>query len=241
MSNISLFFNCNKISVNLKDGQNQTVGPAIICSWPKVNDCERGIYICTNSQWHQVDSCAKKSLNAKKLAILIESPHKNEFDAIFNPLLPLNGSGCKRFSAKILNKLASWFNGKNVSCVEVLLINPVQYQASLYHFLNDKISYNLSGYNGNYSKIGHDMRNQVWEFLFETCDLKEDFLNRIRKYAPDYIVNCCTGDIRNSYKKFTNKPKKPRKPSVNNLKSYICTSLYQLGIYYMEDKHPSSW
>ena len=219
---------------------------ASIDLWPRVFDQTRGYYnISPNA------SCViPQSSSYKRMAIIVESPHKDEFDSNFNPLAPLNGFSGQRFASQILTKLNFWFS---TNCnfqyskflpfdLEIKIFNPIQYQASLYHFLNGKITYNNFG-NFMYNSIDSDLRDKVWRCLFHNCGLKTDFINRISSYKPDFIINCCTGS--SSYTRF-NMPLR-RYRSVLKLKSNVRSELLNCGIIqtnsqiYLEDTHPLAW
>ena len=225
--------------------QNQTI-IANIFNWPKVSDQIRGYFERVNGNlWQPVPKPISEK-NIKRLALIIESPHKDEFDNIFNPLCPLSGKSGKKYADFICDK---WFNIPNnddIDIIEIKIFNPVQYQTSLYHFLNGKIEYNNYG-NYNYKKLDKNLRNQVWKFLFINCNLLNDFTIRINNYNPDYIVNCCTGTTNNSLSKFKNSNKKTRyyKKS-KNLKAHVrhvilSTLQNQKNVQYLEDAHPCSW
>lgn len=219
---------------------------ASIDLWPKVCDQTRGYYkIAPNS------SCIiPRASSCKRMAIIVESPHKDEFDSNFNPLVPLNGVSGIRFASKILPKLNFWFssncNYQWSSCspfdLEIKIFNPIQYQASLYHFLNGKISYNNFG-SFAYNSIDSDLRDKVWRCLFHDCQLKDDFISRLSSYNPDFIINCCTGS--SSYTRF-NMPLR-RYRSVLKLKSNVRSELLNCNIIqttsqkYLEDTHPLAW
>lgn len=181
--------------------------------------------------------------NIVKVALIVESPHKDEFDANFNPRAPLNGKSGQRFSSKILSKLQQWFANSSFApntIFEICVINPVQIQTSLYHCLKTIIN-NVNPNMNNKVKFDRKMRNNVWKFLFNDCQLKNDFNKRILKYNPDYIINCCTGSsiftTFNSFNTYTNAYR-------TDLKSFVRDSLIITKVNmnnYLEDKHPAVW
>lgn len=245
MSNIVVKYKRKRsIIVTLNDGHTYVLY-ADISKWPTVGDQIRGYYEFDGTAWKSVPR-PNSNVVFKKMALIVESPHKDEFDNLFNPLVPLNGLSGDKFSNNILKKLNNWFsNNGNVSVnantiVEINIINPVQYQTSLWHFLNGKIQYNLSNYPQNtYKKINAKLRDAVWYFLFETCKLKGDFIRRIKTYNPDYIVNCCTGAIRH-------KPLNPKQRKLKAKKPKACvrfaiSKIIGQNQQYVEDKHPCKW
>lgn len=211
---------------------------ADISSWPTVDNQVRGYYTFKNRKWSPVN----KPYSFKKLALIVESPHKDEFDDIFNPIAPLNGRNTKKkFAKKICSHLKKWFKRvEEKPDVEVYIMNPIQYQTSLWHFLKNKISYNKSKKGITYNSIDHLLRDEVWLFLFNNCNLKNDFENKIRNYGPDYVVNCCTG---NCYKKgpfYTLRVRRIKSKKIKTCTKHSIHNALAL-INYTEDQHPSIW
>lgn len=222
-------------------GYNKTVtwgsGPAVtpklvahIDTWPCVPDQVRGYYEYKNGVFVKVGT--PRALKYK-VALVVESPHKDEFDVAFNPIAPLNGTSGENYNRHITKYMGKWFvNNPNVKiqdgeCFEVYVMNPVQYQASLYHFLNDMISRNKSGNTTQYTSIDDNLRDKVWEFLFDACGLKTTFIDRLKKYGPDYIINCCTGGNKSQSLKSTVGTEITTNPAWSSI--------------YQTDNHPSSW
>ena len=85
--------NCNgkNISVNGSYSIYNAIGKNTITAsidlWPKVLDQTRGYYNINP----QSSSIISSSKSHKRMAIIVESPYKDEFDTNFNPLVPLNG------------------------------------------------------------------------------------------------------------------------------------------------------
>lgn len=146
---------------------------------------------------------ANNSQEIVRIAFIVESPHRDEFDENFNPLEPLNGKAGTVFNNKICTKMNGWFqNACDRKIYEIKIFNPVPYQTSLYHFLNDKIDgMKLSDQLKKgvtipwYNKLNGKIRDAVWANLFYSEDAccMPLFLGDIIRYWPDYIVNCCTG------------------------------------------------
>ena len=175
--------------------------------WPTVNNCVR-CYLkydpaANRFEKHNKDAEVDPSTKIIRIAFIVESPHRYEFSDTFIPCVPLNGRAGKAFDNNICNKMGKWFQGNhNKTLYEIKIFNPVPYQTSLYHFLNDKIPYmklsdQLKGNHSipQYSKLNPKIRNAVWASLFfsEKACCKALFLRDIAQYQPDYIINCCTG------------------------------------------------
>lgn len=242
---INLIFGAS--SKQIPWGNASQIIDADIDKWPIIPDEVRGYYcVIKKGLLVKVHAISKPSCFLK-IALLVESPHKDEFDEIFNPLCPLNGLSGRRFANNIVGFLEKWFNNSFINdgkyYFEVKIINPIQYQTSLYHFLNGKIAYNRFG-NFSYTSIDHSLRDDVWRFLYQKCGLEADFIRRVQVYSPDYIINCCTG--RNCYKQFNaNKKIKKIRSKAENLKALTRETLRFNGLIksgsYLECNHPISW
>ena len=244
MPNIDIVLN-QAIIGHVSTGNSNQVETANVDLWQIINDQIRGYYSWNGHTWE----CVPKPVNKAfiKIALILESPHKDEFDNNFNPLSPLNGTSTrKRFANKITAHLNKWFNNQVVSAgeaFEIKLINPVQYQTSFYHFLNGNIPYNQPLQTYFYPKIDCKMRNNVWLLLFNQGKLSNDFINRMTLYNPDYIINCCTGKnyttgsfltVSAIKRRVCSLPKATIKQTIRNIQ------LLQNALY-TEDKHPSIW
>ena len=110
-----------------------------------VLDEVRGYLIFVNRNWvfvgpSQINAYRKKAI--RKLSLVLESPHKNEFDQYNNPLRPANGKTGNAINSKLSNR--PWVN-KNLNSnyyYEIYIMNPVQYQASCYCVLGNNCSRN---------------------------------------------------------------------------------------------------
>lgn len=243
---IDLHFDGYNNTVTWNNGQTITPNPvAQIDKWSCVQDHVRGYYQVNNRNF----VCVQKTTKYKRIAFIVESPHKDEFDNNFCPLVPMNGKSGIRFSNKICSKLDIWFQQQiqnsqvnNGDCFEVYVMNPVQYQTSLYHFLNGMIPWEQKS-NFQYHNIDKTLRNRVWKFLFDTCELKTTFIDRLKEYGPDYIINCCTGGNNNAYGQFNtiNQVRRGGTSLKSCVKKEIITAFKNQNIQYLQHKHPISW
>jgi hypothetical protein len=155
----------------------------------QVRDEVRGYLVWQSGIWnfvlHQNYTPGNKSI--KKIALLLESPHKDEYTTNFVPIRPANGKTGTNIDNKLHYKLISDLalcqqHLCNNYDYEIYLINCVQYQCSCHYFLN---LVNLSC----------DRRNTDQIFRAFYKHLKSDFILRINQYKPDYIYNCCTKSV----------------------------------------------
>lgn len=154
----------------------------------------------------------KKDLN--KLALVLESPHVDEYSSHFVPLRPANGKTGIKLNKKITDR--PFINNLNQNTdYEVYLMNPIQYQCSCHYHLTN---------NGYKTLISSDLTKKVFRALFneKKGNLKQDFVNRLKTYSPDVIVNSCTSSLKTSVIKTT------------------IQKAFAIPNYY-EDIHPSMW
>ena len=111
-------------------------------------------------------------------------------------------------------------------CYEIFLINPIQYQCSMYHEL-EVADFGAHIYGG---KCNRKITNQVFSALFfgrklnnNLQPLRQDFINRLNNYNPDYILNCCTSQKKSVVKTAIKKSRNLNKKT------------------YFKLKHPSMW
>lgn len=159
-----------------------------------VPDSIKGILSCKDNKWNFdikekiiTTKSAKHQLKSmKKIAIILESPHKDEYSQNFKPILPAQGKTGRQLEKYLVNRAF-------IRCLDesqkylVLLINPVQLQTSCYNLLTEK----SLPVERNFTQI-------VFRFLFgkRGVNLREDFINRLKIYSPHIIVNCCTSSFK---------------------------------------------
>ncbi|QAS59587.1 hypothetical protein [Clostridium septicum] len=115
----------------------------------------------------------------KNLAIILESPHIDEFNVINENKKsvwgrPANGKTGKKFREEFENIINSQYSSKLNECnYFIYLVNSIQYQCSL----------------GVTTK---EFRDYVWLTLWQNEEIREDFINRLKIINPSVILNCCT-------------------------------------------------
>jgi hypothetical protein len=165
------------------------------------------------------DRDAIKSTGKPTAVIIIESPHKNEyFDgnnfAPIGPAQGCTGDNINKYLELIFNKYIS----KDLSsppkhkCFNVIITNPVQFQASLFQIHNRPLSYPGVA----------SLRNKVWLKLFE-LECKE-FERRMLLYKPSVIINACTSKFKKHINRFLDENK-----------------FAPASLLYEADRHPSFW
>lgn len=166
----------------------------------RVKDEVRGFlyFDLKNNKWVFCGLLQKKlnSINyinkIENLVLLLESPHKDEYDVYGNPLRPANG----RTGTNINNLFAKQINNNN------LIINTLQNNIAYRVWIVNAIQYQTSGFNqlqalGKiYNQSWRIVRNNVFKTLWkkETIfNLQADLVHRLNQIAPSIIINCITG------------------------------------------------
>ena len=117
------------------------------------------------------------------IVLILESPHIDEYTADFEPLCSANGQ-----TGKNINKfLTTILSIKPVD--HIILCNPIPWQTSLHEIHNQALT-------GDFKKL----RDAIWKHLWN-CDnpknnLQQSFIERIKSYYPEIIINACTKQLR---------------------------------------------
>lgn len=114
--------------------------------------------------------------------VVLESPHRDEYSATFSPLGPLQNRESRKRFYRHIRSLCREIGGLTTG-VEIVLCNPVPYQASLARMMNDDA--------GMQSAV----RNAVWRGLFRQ-GFKQELESRLHAYQPGVVINACTFDLR---------------------------------------------
>ena len=122
---------------------------------------------------------------SRLLLILLESPHKDEYEGgVANPVGPARGKTGVNLRDKLGQLLGSSPIAGEVRCGDrIAVANPVQFQASL-HAVHGQ---------GLQSYVFGKLRDRVWESIWNVREVREDFETRVRRLAPTWIINACTG------------------------------------------------
>ena len=158
----------------------------------------------------EVDNCGIT------IALLLESPHKDEFDNNDSPIAPAQGTtgtNIHDYFEHIINIERRKFDFVATEA-RLIICNPIPFQTSLYMIHKGKIN--------KKKKLKEDIWNALWE---EPC-IKHDFKLRMEKYKPSMIINACTGG--------------KKRESLNAKVTYYLESIGICDDIYRTD-HPSCW
>ena len=174
----------------------------------------------------QSNSNALQNEDISVLAIVLESPHKDEFNYenknALGPAIGTTGDNIEKYLPEVVfNYLPSKKNDCNISyepndqipngTYKVLLINAIQYQCSL----------------GEDTKL---YRDKIFSKMWEDIKVRQDFIDRLKSHNPKVVINCCTkGD-------FSEGEKELRKLVQNEINNH-CDSK---DILNLRAAHPSS-
>lgn len=121
--------------------------------------------------------------NGKRIVLLLESPHRSEYEINDNRIMPIGpaqgkkkaeaGGGIDEYLNKVFDNMRI-IDGKYY----IIISNPIQFQTSL----------------GSLHKKGlnKDLRNLIWSNLWNNKEVRQDFIKRLNEYCPNYILNACT-------------------------------------------------
>lgn len=148
-----------------------------------VEDVAIGHYDGQDVSWYEAGVRPDHSQgHENSIVVVLESPHKDEYDPSFQPLEPLTGSR-RVFRAhlpSVLREISRRVQGLRGI---VVLSNPVQYQASLARILDSE-------------KIVPAIRDAMWKELYGIARIRQDFLGRLRSYEPRVVINACTAKVK---------------------------------------------
>lgn len=148
------------------------------------------------------------------ILIILESPHKDEYDQHFQPISPAQGITGINLDNHLLNLLNSIkkhfsFFSQTTQKMNIVIVNPVPYQTSL-NYLSNK-------------GMNSEVKEQVWRTIWCSEDYQKNLAIRYNKYKNiDLIINACTEVFQNEVTNFL-------------LNCIACNS----SIY--KCNHPSTW
>ena len=138
--------------------------------------------------------------NDKTIVLLLESPHKDEFnytllskggeDKVIDikakaPASGMTGVALDNYLFSVLLPIINK-SGK----YRILMVNPIQYQTSLHAVFQKSLK-------GKYKDFRDDFWKLLWNFEYKYSRIfQNDFKERLSKYNPNIIVNCCTSKLK---------------------------------------------
>ena len=149
-----------------------------------------------------------------KIVLILESPHKKEYQS-GNPIAPTQGSTGTRIKNSVLSIIHAHGNLElPVGDYDLIICNPVQFQASLYAIHNTSLT----------NPAASQLRNKAWHAIY--AQEKNNFFARLTSYSPTVIINACTAGLKNFV--------------TDELCRWKHSSSSHTSIYYA-DTHASKW
>lgn len=148
----------------------------------RVPDFSFGQYDAKNRKFKR--NIERKTTSKASIVIVVESPHKHELTSR-EPLS--NKNTREKFFANILAVCSVLGVHRSV---DVVVVNPIQWQASLAALYVGKPP------NG----MAETVRNQVWRHIWDYVDeegspAQRDFLTRLNRFHPVSVINACTSSL----------------------------------------------
>ena len=131
--------------------------------------------------------CDASPIRSGCVALVLESPHVREFDDDLNALRPLNNGSSIRLLKQTLPHLLGQvqaLSGIEVAGRQLALVNAVQHQCSLQHFMRPDVR-----------GLQRCVRDIVWTTMFDAGG-GEDLLARLRRYEPALVILAPTRMVR---------------------------------------------
>ncbi len=162
-----------------------------------------------NKEGYVYESGRKR--HGKNLLVILESPHRYEYDSQGRPLgLAMGNTGDNFFDLFPYALKNSPFTVKDGD-YNVIFANGVQYQASC-----------------GLSPLNREIRDKNWLDVYDNHGGEADFKKRIRNLNPEYIINLCTGG---------KKPSGLRQ----RINQTLDAMGYEFKEDYTEGNHPAAW
>lgn len=141
------------------------------------------------------DGSVSSLTNQNTILVVLESPHKEEYNNDFEAIAPAQGKTGRIISRKLETILQFIADNKLYDfgkCdLDVVITNPVPYQTSLYEIHHRALK-------GEYRKL----RNDIWKILWiNKHKLRTVFKQHIKTTNTRLILNCCTSMMRDEVNK----------------------------------------
>ncbi|MBZ4371129.1 hypothetical protein [Corallococcus sp. AS-1-6] len=124
----------------------------------------------------------------KRIVLVIESPHEHEYTSTFMPIAPAQNTTGRNIAAHILSLLHRHQRlGLPPDHYELLICNPVQFQASLYELHRQSLAKN---------KPARSLRDTTWRTLYYGMNERAGFLSRLERYNAAAVIVACTANLK---------------------------------------------
>lgn len=151
-----------------------------------------------NENRKKSDFCIKNdskeliSSNEPVIVLILESPHKDEYEIKNGELIPRSPAAGDSGRA-----IHNYFT----SHVLPILINlglKLEFDKEYKFYIVNPVPYQTSMVNIHQEGLISSLRDKVWEKMYPI--LKQDFVERLKKYKPTVILNGCTSNLKEQLK-----------------------------------------
>jgi hypothetical protein len=154
---------------------------------------------------------SQKTYEERNLVVILESPHRFEYNASNQPLGLAMGKTGYLFFDMFENALSKSRMSIKDGHYNVILMNAVQYQTSC-----------------GLNPINREIRDQNWLDIYDRYGGELNLKKRIYAIKPRYTINCCTGG---------KNPSGLRARVSQSLEKFKLIK----GKHFTEGNHPASW
>lgn len=134
------------------------------------------------------------------VALILESPHLHEYTPAFKPIGPLMNP---RSQTRVVRYLPDMLDdhtslaaalrkpGFRLPAADIVLVNPIPYQASLVRLWKPEYQ------NRMLSAVRNSMWRAIWNAIYQGRSVyQEDFLARLATFGPTLVINACTAGLK---------------------------------------------
>jgi hypothetical protein len=142
-----------------------------------------------NNDGYREDVRANEHISRlKRIVLILESPHMHEYTPNFTPIAPAQGTTGEGIRARMLPLLYQHQRlGLPPDRYELLICNPVQFQASLYELHGQALDKN---------DPAQSVRDTTWRTLYYGMNERDGFLQRLDRYNAAAVIVACTADLK---------------------------------------------
>jgi hypothetical protein len=159
----------------------------------------------------QIEFQSGNTYNEHNILVILESPHRFEYDASLNPIALMMGKTGELFFEYFTAHLEKSILKIREGNYNLIVCNAVQYQTSC-----------------GLNPINRKIRDENWKDIYLNYGGEEDFKKRVFSIKPRYTINLCTGG---------RSPSGLRSYINNSLDSFGLKK----SKHYTEGNHPASW
>lgn len=157
------------------------VDNGVIEKWISKEERKKKIKVKNGRHIQSYDFSKLDPTNRNSIVIILESPHKNEYelDQLWdkpNPAMGTTGTKLGNNIGDLIKAVSKTYPQINRGKYQIVLMNSIQYQCSL-------------GVTPLDVTVRDFVFSQIWKLIDE---IRESFVTRLKSYKPKFIFNLCT-------------------------------------------------